>query len=75
MYGHADGFIVPCFWGGKEKKMDYLLYNEGADDLLIQSKFVSKELLRKGGKMRIYGLITQRTGFTEMIVERIIELK
>jgi hypothetical protein len=75
MYGHADGFIAPCIWGIKEKQSAYLLYNEGMEDVLIQSKYISKELVKRGGRMRLFGIITLNKGFKEMSVERFIELK
>jgi hypothetical protein len=75
MYGHADGFIAPCIWGLKEKQSAYLLYNEGMEDVLIQSKYISKELVKRGGRMRLFGIITSNKGYKEMSVERFIELK
>lgn len=75
MYGHADGFIAPCIWGLKEKQSAYLLYNEGTEDVLIQSKYISKELVKRGGKIRLFGIITSNKGFKEMSVESFIELK
>ena len=75
MYGHADGFIAPCIWGLKEKQSAYLLYNEGTEDVLIQSKYISKELVKRGGKIRLFGIITSNRGFKEMSVESFIELK
>jgi len=75
MYGHADGFIAPCIWGLKEKHSAYLLYNEGTEDVLIHSKYISKELVKRGGKMRLFGIITSNKGFKEMSVESFIELK
>jgi hypothetical protein len=74
MYGHADGFIAPCIWGLKEKQSAYLLYNEGMEDVLIQSKYISKEIVKRGGRMRLFGIITLNKGFKEMSVERFIEL-
>lgn len=75
MYGHADGFIAPCLWGLKEKESAYLLYNEGSEDVLIQSKYINKDIVKRGGRMRIFGVITLRNGFKEMSVESLIELK
>lgn len=75
MYGHADGFIAPCIWGLKEKQPAYLLYNEGTEDVLIQSKYISKELVKRGGRIRLFGIITSNRGFKEMSVESFIELK
>lgn len=75
MYGHAEGFIAPCLWGLKEKESAYLLYSEGAEDVLIQSKYISKDLVKRGGRIRLFGIITSRKGFKEMSVESFVELK
>jgi thermostable 8-oxoguanine DNA glycosylase len=75
MYGHADGFIAPCLWGLKVKESAYLLYNEGCEDILIQSKYVTRDLVRRGGRIRLFGAITHKNGFKEMSVESFIELK
>jgi hypothetical protein len=75
MYGHADGFIAPCLWGLKEKEKAYLLFDEGAEDILIQTKYISKDLVKRGGRMRLYGAITIKNGYKEMSVESFTELK
>jgi hypothetical protein len=75
MYGQADGFIAPCLWGLKEKESAYLLYNEGAEDVLIQTKYISKDMVKRGGRIRLFGVITNQRGFKEMSVESFVELK
>lgn len=74
MYGQAEGFIAPCLYGIKGKEAAYLLFNEEAEDVLINAKYISNDLVMRGGKLRFFGTITARNGFKEMSVERFIEL-
>jgi hypothetical protein len=70
MYGHADGYIVPCQWGIKEKVTGYLLSNEDEEDVLIHSDQIPNHLVKMGSKVRLFGDIKDRKGFKEMTVER-----
>jgi hypothetical protein len=74
MYGQAEGYIAPCLYGIKETESAYILYSEGAEDVLVHSRYISKDLASRGGKIRLFGMITSQKGFKEMSVERIMEL-
>jgi hypothetical protein len=71
MYGHADGYIIPCQWGIKEKVTGYLLYNEEDDeDVLIHSDQIPMNIVNTEGKVRLFGEIVPKNGFKEMRVDR-----
>jgi hypothetical protein len=65
----AEGFIAPCVLGRKEKRNAYLLYNENAEDIVIESHFLPNSLVSKGGKLRIYGKIITTNNLKELSVE------
>lgn len=76
MYGQVDRFIAPCLWGLKGKKqLTCYLYSEVADDVLIQSQYISKYLVIRRRRMRLFGIITSKNRFKEISVERFVELK
>lgn len=70
MYGHADGYIIPCQWGIKEKVTGYLLSNDDEEDVLIHSDQIPKNVLQMGSKVRLFGEIVPKKGFKEMTVDR-----
>jgi hypothetical protein len=70
MYGHADGYIIPCQWGIKEKVTGYLLSNEEEEDVLIKADQIPSNIIKAGSKVRLFGEIIPKKGFKEMIVER-----
>lgn len=70
MYGHADGYIIPCQWGIKEKITGYLLSNEDEEDVLINSDQIPQNVIQTGSKVRLFGEIVPKKGFKEMTVER-----
>jgi hypothetical protein len=72
MYGHADGYIIPCQWGAQEKVTGYLLSSESEDeeDVLINSDLIPNSLVKAGSKVRLFGEIIPKKGFKEMTVER-----
>lgn len=72
MYGHADGYIIPCQWGIKEKITGYLLSNDEDDeeDVLIHADQIPNSLVKQGNKVRLFGDIIPNKGFKEMTVER-----
>jgi hypothetical protein len=70
MYGHADGFIIPCQWGIQEKITGYLLENEDEEDVLIKADQIPCNIIKAGTKVRLFGEIISKKGFKEMYVER-----
>jgi len=74
MYTHIDGFIAPCLWGKREKKSAYLFFNEGMDDVLIQTHNLPYSVVAKGGKMRIFGELNSSKEIREMTVDKYILL-
>lgn len=70
MYGHADGYIIPCQWGIKEKVTGYLLSNDDEEDVLIHSEQIPKNIIQMGSKVRLFGEIIPKKGFKEMTVDR-----
>jgi hypothetical protein len=70
MYGHADGYIIPCQWGIKEKVTGYLLSNDEEEDVLINSDQIPGNIVKAGNKVRLFGDIIPKKGFKEMTVER-----
>jgi hypothetical protein len=70
----AEGFLAPCLWGGKEKRSAYLLYSEGAEDILIQSHYVPTNIVIKGGKIRVYGEIKINNDLKELHAESFVAL-
>jgi hypothetical protein len=70
MYGHVDGYIIPCQWGIKEKVTGYLLSNEDEEDVIIHCDQMPSNLVKTGNKVRLFGEIIPKKGFKEMNVER-----
>lgn len=70
MYGHADGYIIPCQWGIKEKVTGYLLSNDDEEDVLIHSDQIPQNIIQMGSKVRLFGEIFPKKGFKEMTVDR-----
>jgi hypothetical protein len=70
MYSQADGFIAPCLFGVKEKKTAFVLYDEGGEDIIIQSHNIPSDIVSNGGRIRLFGEIFFSGGYKEMSVER-----
>jgi hypothetical protein len=70
MHGHADGIIIPCQWGIKEKVTGYLLSNDEAEDILIKADQIPINLVNSEAKVRLFGEIIERKGYKEMSVNR-----
>lgn len=70
MYGHADGYIIPCQWGNQEKVTGYLLSNDDEEDVLIKADQIPSNIIKAGSKVRLFGDIIPQKGYKEMYVER-----